>query len=323
MTAMSDVPPQPTAPPSHEPVPVIDYDTPPHADHVRRSSFVVALVIATVLGAILLGLLFLRMSVRSTAVVTPTPAPAPTVTPQQQIYQYRVQSGQSQLDNLIADTTPATAVVYEEDPALAATMKGQPGIQEADRQNMSQPIWGAFQPPIFRVAPFQQDHGGPASGLLFAHERVSPAGNPRLVLLEIVVKLETTNQRGQEADIRLGRQLKYRICETKLFTTAPQVLRYGQSLTIEQTGQGANVIPIHWVDGSLRASRQAEQNLRFFAGQVDPKDKSHFTVDYAVGKQSNTIDVYLTDDDFLRVIPRGGRIDGGTWKIDETPQVEK
>jgi hypothetical protein len=320
MTAMSDVPPPL---PSREPVPVIDYDTPPRADHVRRSSFMLTLIIAAALGAILLGLLLTRMSSTPKVVIAPTPARAttPTVTPQQQIYQYRVQSGQSQLDDLLADNTPATTVVYEEDPARAATMKGQAGMQEADRQNMSQPIWGAFQPPIFRLAPFQQDHGGPASGMLFAHERVSPAGNRRLVLLEIVVKLETPNQKGQEADIRLGRQLKYRICETKLFATSPQVLRYGQSLAIEQTGDGANVIPIRWIDGSLRANRRISQNLRFFAGQVDPKDGSHFTVDYAVGKQSNTIDVYLTDDDFLRVIPRGGRIDGGTWRIDEKPTV--
>jgi hypothetical protein len=320
MTAMSDVPPEP---PPREPVPVIDYDTPPRADHVRRSSFVLALIIASVFGAILLGFTFMRVSSTPKVAVAPAPPPVPTMTTQQQIYQYRVQSGQSQLDDLLTDTTPATSVVYEEDAARAAAMKGQGGMQEADRQDMSQPIWGAFQPPIFRLAPFGQDHGVSASGLLFAHERMSPSGNRRLVLFEITVKLETTNQKGQEADIRLDRRLKYRICDTKLFTTSPQVLRDGQSLAIEQSGEGANVIPIRWIDGSLRANRRLSQNVRFFAGQIDPNDASHFTVDYAIGKQTNTIDVYLTDDDFLRVIPRGGKIEGGTWKIDEKPQVEQ
>jgi hypothetical protein len=170
---------------------------------------------------------------------------------------------------------------------------------------------------VFVPAPFIQEHGGNQTGLLFGHERISAAGNRRLVLLEIAVDLEPRNHKGEEADIVVQRQLKYRICETTLSGNSPTVLRYGQSLKIAQR-DGSNVIPIRWVDGSLRASRPAEQNLRFYAGQVDRSDSSHFTIDYVLGKQ-NTIDVYLTDDDFLRVIPRGGKIEGGTWKIDETP----
>jgi hypothetical protein len=48
-------------------------------------------------------------------------------------------------------------------------------------------------------------------------------------------------------------------------------------------------------------------NLRFFAGQSDPNDPTHFTVTYELNGVKNTIDGYLTDDDFLRIIPAAGR----------------
>jgi hypothetical protein len=310
---MSDLPPPlPTDPPP-APVPVIDYDTPPRADHVRRQKYLIVLGAAIVLGGALVGLLLLRM-VQPRAMTVASVTVVPT-TPSQTQYQMQQQWGRQQLDQMLANEPAQGTVVYEEDAASAAALKGQPGMQEADRQNMSQPLWGAFQPPIFLLAPFQQEHGGGPTGLLFAHERVSPAGNRRLVIMDIAVTLQTRNHKGDEADIAIDRQLKYRICETKLFTTAPSVLRYGQSLKIAQSGDG-NVIPIRWIDGSLRAARPPERNLSFLAGQVDRKDASHFTIDYALGKQTSTIDVYLTDDDFLRVIPHGGKIDGGTWRID-------
>ena len=48
--------------------------------------------------------------------------------------------------------------------------------------------------------------------------------------------------------------------------------------------------------------------FRFYAGQVDPKDPSHFTIDYALDGQRNTIDGYLKSGDQLLVVPRVGRI---------------
>jgi hypothetical protein len=92
-------------------------------------------------------------------------------------------------------------------------------------------------------------------------------------------------------------------------------VRSGVSLTIAQPNDH-NVIPIKWIDGTLRAARPKEYNLRILAGQRDPKDPTHFTVDYDVGGVKNTIDGWLTDDDFLRIVPRGGNVDKGNWQIE-------
>jgi hypothetical protein len=305
--------------PAPAPLPVIEYNTPP-ADAVQRQKFVAAMAIVGLLAAVLLfGLVFVRSSAPRVT-ITPIPALTATASPAQAQSQQRF--NQQRLDGLLADQPSPQAIAYEEDPASAATLKAQGSMQEADRRNISQPLWSAFQPPIFTPAPYTQQHGGEQTGLLFAHERTSPGGNRRLVIVEIAVNLSPRNTRGEEADILLERQLRYRICDTKLSGNSPTVLRYGQSLRVKQA-EAASVIPIRWIDGSLRANRPAEQNLRFYAGQIDRNDASHFTMAYALGKQSSTIDVYLTDDDFLRVLPQSGTIDAGTWKIDQTPPAKK
>lgn len=43
---------------------------------------------------------------------------------------------------------------------------------------------------------------------------------------------------------------------------------------------------------------------RFFAGQPDPNDESHFTIDYEVDGIRNTIDGWLLDDDTVKLEPR-------------------
>jgi hypothetical protein len=52
-----------------------------------------------------------------------------------------------------------------------------------------------------------------------------------------------------------------------------------------------------------------------FAGMLDPADPTHCTIDYDLGGQRGVIDVYLTDDDFLRILPRSGRVTGGKWEV--------
>lgn len=51
----------------------------------------------------------------------------------------------------------------------------------------------------------------------------------------------------------------------------------------------------------------AARNLRFFAGQPDPHDKSHFTIKYEIGNQAGTIDGYLqsSDDEVLLEVRDG------------------
>jgi hypothetical protein len=242
---------------------------------------------------------------------------------QQQIADSRRRNQEERLDDLLTGTLAPSQIVYEEEPVAAKRLReagNNGGIvnQQASRDNMSQPLWGAFEPPAYRASGFWENGvtNDSKDALLFAHQLTSPGGNVRLVLLEMQVSLSAGGAPRDEYFVRIDRRLKYRICETTLSGNAPTVLRDGTSLKIEQSGDG-NIIPVKWVDGTLRAARPAELNLRFFAGQTDPKDPSHFTVDYELGGVKNTVDGYLTDDDFLRIIPRGGKVEQAKWLIDQ------
>jgi hypothetical protein len=61
-------------------------------------------------------------------------------------------------------------------------------------------------------------------------------------------------------------------------------------------------------DGPLKLEVFAKGCFRFYAGQLDPNDPSHFTIDYAIDGQRNTIDGYLKDDNSIIFSPRAGRI---------------
>ena len=325
MTNEMSIPDAPSTPPP--PVPVMEYNT-PRADLVPRRKYVGMLVIATIFGAILLGLAFYRLAARPTrlvAVARTTPAvvispPAPTVSQADlanQIAQSRKRANEAQLNELLTKTLPSTQVVYEEDPVGVRRLHGK-GVcnQQASRRDIAQPFFNAFEPPVYRTDGFwESGHRDHRDALLFAHQLTSPGGNRRLVMLEMEVRLEGTKLADDEYKVELNRQLKYRICEPRIAGGSPNTVRHGVSLKIVQDGE-RDVIPIKWVDGTLRSARPAEYNLRFFAGQPDPQDASHFTVDYEIFGVKNTVDGWLTDDDFLRIVPRGGKVDRANWQIE-------
>jgi hypothetical protein len=327
---MDHDPATPTSPQtSPPPVPVIEYDT-PRADRVPRGKYVVMLVIAAVLGAILLGMLLYGVrGVRQARAVAATPLPPPRIAPtpvqtqatiNAQVQSMRNSVAERRLNELLTNRLGPQTIVYEEEPVAAKRLRGDSsGVvnQQASRDGMMQPLWGAFEPPAYRASGFWENGVTNESpdALLFAHTLTSPGGNVRLVMLEMEVKLAPGAAPKDEFRVAINRRLKYRICETKLTVNTPQVLRDGTSLKIVQEGE-RNIIPVKWVDGTLRAARPKECNLRVFAGQPDPQDPSHFTVEYEIDGVKEVIDGWLTDDDFLRVVPRGGKVDKGNWQID-------
>jgi hypothetical protein len=105
----------------------------------------------------------------------------------------------------------------------------------------------------------------------------------------------------------------------RIFNAA--VAREGPSLQVRTNGGDA--FPVTWVDGVLRTDRPPGKSLRFYAGQADPKDPSHFTIDYDFDGQRGTIDGWLTDDDFLRIRPQAGEVEGGTWYVNGKPEGTK
>jgi hypothetical protein len=316
-------------PPLPPPVPVVDYDT-PRADQVPRRKYVGMLVVATVFAAMLLGLALYALAARrgQARVVAVTPvvtqqlaAPGPAVNAAR-VQAMRQSAAERRLAELVNNRLGPQTIVYEEEPVAARRLRGDSsGVvnQQAEREIAMQPFWHAFVPPAYRASGFWESGVTNESkdALLFSHTLTSPGGNSRLVMLEMEVKLAMVTAPKDEYRVAINRQLKYLVCDPAPSPRGGRVLRHGPSLKIVQ-GDDRNVIPIKWVDGALREARPKEQSLRFFAGQPDPSDPSHFTVEYEIFGLKDTIDGWLTDDDFLRIVPRGGKVDKGTWHIEAT-----
>jgi hypothetical protein len=63
--------------------------------------------------------------------------------------------------------------------------------------------------------------------------------------------------------------------------------------------------PVPLADRSLADNAKSPLYLRCYAGQADPNDPSHFTIDYTLGPQSGVIDGYLHPDNTLSLHARG------------------
>ena len=176
----------------------------------------------------------------------------------------------------LAYRAPADQVVYESDPAEAAKLLSLGGGYER---------WNAPESPAFHIPQFWRGHRQPLGqsghALVFLHERTSPGGNRRLVVVE------------------LG-HLSYQRFADILFL--PSVIELG---TI---GREPKYISAH--GGTFSAYVSASERLRVFAGQPDPADKSHFTFDYEIEYQGNskrgTFDGWLKDNDRVVLKPRIG-----------------
>jgi hypothetical protein len=319
-----------------EPTPVqpIDYRTAP-ADPGRRTRVVVlVLVILAAIGGmlLLLGLFFVRST--ATVVMTATPAPvltstvitAPTV-------DYEAQRRAQAYAQYRTYAASPNQVVYEEDPIAAGKLlSAQPQEhRQLNGGNLDFQWANSFQRPVMEmnpggmagVPPFIENAQADRC-VLFIGKLTSPGGNVRLVFLDMNVDLsgrgaarqKTSGAEPQaEYEVSVKRKLGYRIFDGAGTNDYPNQLRVGTSLTVKTP---TDTIPIRWIDGSLRADRAAGTGVRFYAGLRDPQDGSHCTIDYDYTGRRGTIDVYLTDDDFLRILPRGGGVTGGTWDMNKS-----
>jgi hypothetical protein len=111
-------------------------------------------------------------------------------------------------------------------------------------------------------------------GTAFLHERVSRGGERRLVAVDLFGGTMQPNRTMSLNAVMLP------------------IGRGGRdwSLATMTTGDGTNI------------SLQSGDKLRVFAGQVDPDDRSHFTIDYVLNGTRRTLDGWL--------------VDGGTVKIE-------
>jgi hypothetical protein len=217
-------------------------------------------------------------------------------------------------------------VVYDEDPAAAGRLLAGEGSYSRAQSHASGPSGQAFQPPAMRFFPvlgkyettFRPDEG---ACVLAAQKLTSPAGNRRLVFLYLQVQIAgRSDQRSKQYSIKLDRRLLYRIYAVRPEGT-PTQLRSGVSYQV-LTPDG-DTFPVKWTDGVLKPERPASANVRFLIGRPDPKDPSHLIVPFATAAGvSGTLDVHLTDDDYLRVVPSAGKTEGENWYLTGEPTAE-
>jgi hypothetical protein len=110
---------------------------------------------------------------------------------------------------------------------------------------------------------------------VFLHSRSRPSGGQRLV----IVDLADTNFFGLQRKVRFVTNI------------SRSGSLYGQT----------------WSDpATLGMPFEQNELFRLHAGQPDPADASHFTIEYEINSGSGTIDGWLQDDDTVKVKVRDG-----------------
>ena len=160
-----------------------------------------------------------------------------------------------------AKTTPATTAVWEEDPELVKQLR--------DYQLVGSHSGNAayFVPDAWRQLNAAIGQQIQTWGTLFLHERTTPTSKRRLL---VGVDIAGWSRGGPV------------VLFARVRTIAPAV---PMRLPVQEK-----------VDHPSVHLSRTEGTLRLFAGQPDPNDASHFTIDYVLGDQKGVIDGWLKED---------------------------
>jgi hypothetical protein len=166
-------------------------------------------------------------------------------------------------------SAPATQVVFEVGPPPTPKSQNHPSDPARKEskilQALTTPQWDAFA----QAAPAGFQSIGP---ILFMHDRRKPSGETRLVVVRIPSPIK-------------GISLTHFPLYVQLIHPAvallPPRLVYGQTIH--------NPAPM--------PSPSEPHHDRYYAGQADPADASHFTITCEINGQPGLIDGWLRDDD--------------------------
>lgn len=131
----------------------------------------------------------------------------------------------------------------------------------------------------------------PKTAILFLHGRTTPNGMRCIVLLELsgyACLIEMPGRRGRDLGIF------YTVIEPGTALRRPLRRQVGWYCLRERPG----------------GPQPSQKRFRFFAGQPDAEDASHFTVQYEHGGHPGMIDGYLQDDGSVRLAVRDGPAQG-------------
>lgn len=173
---------------------------------------------------------------------------------------------------------PANTVVFDDDPSHAAKLT-------ASGQYIAASAYFTRPSALLPIPQFS-NYVGTTLPVLFMHEMISPSGNHRLVVVQL------SGMKNDPFD--------------RLFFSA-----------YEESGPAGLRSASGGKQMGLEMYRAASESLTLYAGQVDPAEASHFTIDYILNNRRETIDGWLFDDNTVRLMPRCGDVaympDRGLW----------
>ena len=230
-------------------------------------------------------------------------------------------------------TSPANQIVYEENPFEAAKLLSSSSdylTVPTSIRDLVYLIPQPWQPPVYLNQPIAMQLQAAAFNPPFQNETTillhtlkNPKGEDRLIWIGLSTRFQLyyfTGGTGGGGGIRVSppeganprqlatrveRQLRaYIVDDSPLHAPTPLATlafpTYSNKPVATWTNTGT------WENG--RIDIDPNGLFRLYAGQVDPADPTHFTIDYAIDGQRNTIDGYLKNNDYILFVPRAGRI---------------
>ncbi len=216
----------------------------------------------------------------------------------------------------LTHTIPAGTVAYTEDPALAATLAVQRKQYETISIFPSNVSFGDWVSPVaLKEPPFWTALRGlnavpvgyeltMAYPMIFLHERTTPSGQPRLVVVQWVAEQRHTSSPmiGESGTVTTSRLLAVRMHAPASRGVAAKLIDHVQ---VRVMLPAPDLVRLTRVPGKDPVETQRPAPLTLFAGQPDPADGSHFTIAYTIGKAPGVIDGWITEDELI-LKPRAG-----------------
>jgi len=202
---------------------------------------------------------------------------------------------------------PPEQVVYEEDPEKARELASESKRHKPFPMSAPAGTPSRWHPPVADQGPPEWEKVRPlssrqwAANVLFLHELVSPSGTRRLVHAgmwrAIMVSITADEPSGLKFDCD---------CLIEIAAVKP-------TTEDEDIARGTTVgVWVRRLRGDVRmlpplADAKSEP-MRIFAGQLDPRDRSHFALPIEIGNRKGVLDVRLGDDGSLTVKPTFGAL---------------
>ena len=165
---------------------------------------------------------------------------------------------------------PPTQVVLETDPAEAKKLLADPRYADDARSTKAWLVpaeWTAYHAAM--------GSGFQTSGTVFLHERTTPQGVRCLIGVDVnLIPLAPTHAAS------LG----------------SRIIRPGTAFRNPRSGR-----TVTRGDGSQIRFHPTADRLTIYAGQPDPADPSHFTIDYDLNGVRHTVDGWLEDDEWVKM----------------------